>query len=103
MEIEGGDPLPDLKAEAEKPKVAPEPQRVPFPGPENSRSKSDPKDLAIRSSDSQEIDELIHSAPDIRQTIVDKIRGEIESGNYSVKAEKIADKIISDGILHKIE
>jgi flagellar biosynthesis anti-sigma factor FlgM len=103
MEIEGRNPSPDLEAEAEGTEVAQKPQEVQPSGEGISQSTSSQKDLSIRSSDSQKLDELIRSAPDIRQAIVDKIKGEIESGNYSVKAEKIADKMISDGMLNKIK
>ena len=101
MEIEGRNPSPDLEAEAKRPEVAQKPQEVQPSGDSNSRSTSGSKDLSIRSGGSQKLDELVRSAPEIRQALVDEIKREIESGNYDVKAEKIADKMISDGMLHK--
>ena len=103
MEIEDRNPSPDLEAGAEAPEVVEKPQEVQPSGEDISESASSRKDLSIRSSDSQKLDELVRLAPHIRQAMVDKIREEMESGNYSVKAEKIADKMISDGTLHQIK
>jgi len=39
----------------------------------------------------------------VRQDVVDRIRREIRNGKYAVKSEKIAEKIIANGILNRDE
>ena len=69
---------------------------------ENSPSESDRIELSVRGREIQQLDQLIQSAPDIRQDKVDAIRSAIEAGTYNVKAEKIADKIIGGGLIDSI-
>jgi negative regulator of flagellin synthesis FlgM len=57
-------------------------------------SASDQLELSFRSREIAHFEELAQSVPDIRESKVVQIRGEIESGTYNVKAEKIAEKII---------
>jgi anti-sigma28 factor (negative regulator of flagellin synthesis) len=45
---------------------------------------------------------LIQSVPDVREWKIEQLRGEIESGTYNVKAEKIAEKIITGNLLDEI-
>jgi negative regulator of flagellin synthesis FlgM len=65
-------------------------------------SASDQLDLSFRSREMSHFEELAQSVPDVRESRVEQIRGEIESGNYNVKAEKIAEKIIGGNLLDEI-
>jgi negative regulator of flagellin synthesis FlgM len=65
-------------------------------------STSDRLDLSSRSREISHFEELAQSVPDVRESKVGQIRGEIESGTYSVKAEKIAEKIIGGNLLDEI-
>jgi negative regulator of flagellin synthesis FlgM len=65
-------------------------------------SASDQLDLSARSREISHFEELAQSVPDVRESKVAQIRGEIESGTYNVKAEKIAEKIIHGNQLDEI-
>jgi negative regulator of flagellin synthesis FlgM len=65
-------------------------------------SASDELNFSVRSREMSHFEELAQSVPDIRESKVAQIRGEIESGNYNVKAEKIAEKIIEGNLLDEI-
>jgi flagellar biosynthesis anti-sigma factor FlgM len=59
------------------------------------QSCSDQFELSVRSRELSHVNELIQSTPDIREDKVEKARREIEDGTYTVKADKIAEKILA--------
>jgi negative regulator of flagellin synthesis FlgM len=63
---------------------------------------SDRLELSARSRDISHLNELIQSTPDIREDKVASIRRQLENGTYNVKAEKIAEKILSDNLLDEV-
>jgi|WetSurMetagenome_2_1015567.scaffolds.fasta_scaffold20915_1 flagellar biosynthesis anti-sigma factor FlgM len=101
MEIEGKNTLPDIETGAEGTDATSKLREAHSSGKVLTKSRSNRKEMFMRTSDSHDSDDVIHSAPDVRQVIVDEIRSEIESGKYNVKAEKIAEKMISDGMLRE--
>jgi flagellar biosynthesis anti-sigma factor FlgM len=63
---------------------------------------SDQLVLSDRSREMSHFEELAQSVSDVREAKVAQIRGEIESGNYNVKAEKIAEKMIEGNLVDEI-
>jgi negative regulator of flagellin synthesis FlgM len=84
-------------------------QRLDSPQPTANAKKSggegtdsDRLELSVRGLEISHLNDLIQSAPDIRESKVDRVRREIEGGTYNVKAEKIADKLIADNLLDEV-
>jgi negative regulator of flagellin synthesis FlgM len=63
---------------------------------------SDRLELSVRSREMSHLQELAQSTPDVRDSRIEQIRGEIVSGTYNVKAEKIAQKIMGGNLLDRI-
>jgi negative regulator of flagellin synthesis FlgM len=59
-------------------------------------------ELSIKSRQISHLDELIRSTPDVRESRIEEVRRQIESGTYNVKAEKIAEKIVGGNLLDEI-
>ena len=66
------------------------------------QSDSDRLELSVRSREISHLNDLIQSTPDIREDKVEKVRRELESGTYNVKAEKIAEKILKGNLLDEV-
>jgi negative regulator of flagellin synthesis FlgM len=66
------------------------------------QSDSDRLELSARGREISHFNDLIQSTPDIREAKVEQVRREIESGTYNVKAEKIAEKILTGNLLDEI-
>jgi anti-sigma28 factor (negative regulator of flagellin synthesis) len=45
---------------------------------------------------------LTQSTPDVREGLVEQVRNLIENGTYNVKAEHVADKILSGNLIDQI-
>jgi len=69
---------------------------------ENPATDSDRIELSVRSRDIERIDALIRSTPDVRMDKVEQVRSAIENGTYNVKAENIADKIITGNMIDEV-
>jgi negative regulator of flagellin synthesis FlgM len=99
MEINGSNPLIVLNKNV---------QRIDAPKlTQNAKSggaspDSDRLELSVQSREMTHLQELIQSTPDVRQPMVEQLRGEIERGTYNVKAEKIAEKIIGGNLLDEV-
>jgi negative regulator of flagellin synthesis FlgM len=100
MEINGTNPLIGLNKNVQRLDAPQQAERTQPSG--GGSSVSDQLDLSVRSREMSHIEELAQSTPDIRESKIVQIRGEIESGTYNVKAEKIAEKIIRGNLLDKI-
>ncbi len=71
-------------------------------GEESPATDSDRIELSVKSRDIQHIDALIRSTPDVRMDRVAEVRSAIENGTYNVKAEKVADKIITGNMIDEV-
>ncbi len=102
MEIDKTPHLVNLSAELRRLEAQSLQQRVRKMGEEDQAPGSDRIELSVRSREIMQLDELIRSTPDIRADRVEQIRSALESGTYNVKAEKIADKIITGNLIDQI-
>jgi len=100
MEINGTNPLIGLNKNVQRLEAS-QPSERPQKGSEES-SVPDRIELSVRSREISHLQELIQSVPDVREWKIEQLRGEIESGTYNVKAEKIAEKIITGNLLDEI-
>jgi negative regulator of flagellin synthesis FlgM len=99
MEINGKNPLIALNPNVQRLDVQQSTVRAQKPGDGNAKLGSDRIELSIRSREIQQLDDLIRSAPDVREAKVEQIRSAIENGTYNVKAEMIADRILSGSLI----
>jgi len=100
MEINGTNPLISLNTNVQRLESSQQSERAQKSGEE--RSDSDRLELSVRSREISHLDELIRSTPDVRESRIEQVRKELESGTYNVKAEKIAEKIIGGNLLDEI-
>lgn len=91
----------DLKTKAERPDLSPRSKADRSARKRISNRKSGRSESPEQSGDPKRLDELIRSTPDVRVARVNQVRSQIEKGTYHVKAEKIADKMISDSMVPK--
>jgi|GEM_PF-562842 len=68
----------------------------------NQKSGSGKAASSLRSREVSHLDNLIRSVPNIREALVERIRRDFHDGNYYVKAEKIAEKILGDNLADEI-
>jgi len=103
MEINGKNSLESLRSEVQRVDQGhPQAQRVQKFNQQDQSPGTDRIELSVRSREVQHIDDLIRATPDVRQSKIDQVRGAIESGTYNVKAEKVADKIITGNLIDEI-
>ena len=74
---------------------------------ENISSKTDPsvRDQVTVSDlgrEHQAIQEVLKEIPEIRQERVNEIRAALESGNYDVSSDLLADRLIQDILLNRL-
>jgi negative regulator of flagellin synthesis FlgM len=100
MEINGTNPLIGLKKEVQRLDSPAQPERAQKAG--SQHSDSDRLELSVRSLEISHLEELIRSTPDVRESRVEEVRRDIESGTYTIKAEKIAEKIIGGNLLDEV-
>ena len=103
MEINSKSPLIDLSPTTNR-LDSQEQQAKRFQKIDRGPAASDPDrlELSTRSLDIQHIDELIQSTPDVREGLVEQVRNSIQNGTYNVKAEQVADKILSGNLIDQI-
>ncbi len=100
MEINGTNPLICVNNKVQRLEGSQQSERAQKSGGE--QSDSDRLELSVRSREISHLDELIRSTPDVRESRVEQVRRELESGTYNVKAEKIAEKIIGGNLLDEV-
>jgi negative regulator of flagellin synthesis FlgM len=100
MEINGTNPLIVSNNNVQRVDAPQQAEHAPKKGEEHSAS--DRLELSIRGREISHLEELVHSAPDIREGRVEELRREVERGTYNIKAEKIAEKIIGGNLLDEI-
>jgi negative regulator of flagellin synthesis FlgM len=59
-------------------------------------NKKDSVEISQMGKDFQIAKQAVSSTPDIRQDKVDEIKKKLESGNYEISLEELADKMIND-------
>ena len=52
--------------------------------------------ISSKAKDIQQATEVVNATPDIRIEKVDRIKGQIANGSYSVSSEKLAEKILEN-------
>jgi len=102
MQIKGNNSLPGLNGAIDRIENSERQARVDRQERQSAPAKSDRLELSIRGREIQQLDSLIQSSPDVRTEKVEQIRSAIANGTYNVKAEKIADKIISGNLIDQI-
>ncbi len=100
MEINGTNPLIGLNKNVQRPDSPQQPERA--QASRGGHSDSDRLELSVRSLEISHLEELIRSTPDVRESKVEQVRRDIESGTYNIKAEKIAEKIIGGNLLDEV-
>jgi len=100
MEINGTNPLIVLNTSMQRIESPQQTEKSASGGV--SPSESDRLELSVRSREISHLNDLIQSTPDVRDSRVEQVRQEIQNGTYSVKAEKIADKIIGGNLLDEV-
>jgi len=100
MEMKVTNPLIGLNSNVQRIESSQQAERAQQSSGDNSAS--DQLVLSVRSREMSHFEELAQSVPDVRESRVAQIRGEIESGIYNVKAQKIAEKIIGGNLLDEI-
>jgi len=100
MEINGSNPSLGPNYDGTPLEVSPKPAKA----KEDSSADYDADRLkrSVRSRKISNIEELIRSTPDVRESKIEQVRKRLDDGTYDVKAEKIAEKIIEDNLLDKI-
>ncbi|MBU3803401.1 MAG: flagellar biosynthesis anti-sigma factor FlgM [Candidatus Cellulosilyticum pullistercoris] len=58
-------------------------------------SKKDEVEFSSRAKDFTNMTKLLSDVPDVRTDKVEEIKNRMSSGNYNVKAEEVAEKILS--------
>ncbi len=59
-------------------------------------------EVSSRAQEAAKINEIIKASPDIRAEKIEKIKGEIANGTYSVDGKKIAEKILNEVLSENI-
>ncbi len=104
MEIDGKNPLVNLNAGMQRLDVLQQQQqqKAQKASEQSPGLDSDRIELSVRSREILHLDEMIRSTPDVREAKVDQVRSAIQDGTYNVKAEKIAEKIISGSMIDQV-
>ncbi len=68
--------------------------------PENSVKKSDTVVISDAAKRVQEARSQLNDIPDVREEKVSELRNQIQNGTYQIDADKIADKMIREGLLN---
>ncbi len=103
MEINGKSPLIDLSTRAMRLEVQEQQaQRLQKADRTSVTADPDRAEFSVRSREIQNINDLIHSTPDVREGVVERVRRSIENGTYNVRAEQIAEKILGGNLLDQL-
>ena len=102
MEIDGKNPLVSLNASVQRLDALQQHPKVQKASEESPSSDNDRIELSVRSREIMHLDEMIRSTPDIREAKVEQVRSAVQDGTYNVKAEKIAEKIISGSVIDQV-
>jgi negative regulator of flagellin synthesis FlgM len=56
-------------------------------------------DLSSRAKDIRQIKQILSQIPDVREDKVRELKNQIDSGNYKVQSDKIADKMTGESLI----
>jgi flagellar biosynthesis anti-sigma factor FlgM len=65
-------------------------------GAQTPASATEKVDLSSRAKEIHRIKQLLDQIPDVREAKVQELKSRIDSGNYRVNADKIAEKMIDE-------
>ena len=68
--------------------------------PEKGTAKTDTVVISDAAKRIQEIRNQLDEIPDVREDKVAQLRNQIENGTYEINADKIADRIIKEGLIN---
>jgi negative regulator of flagellin synthesis FlgM len=68
--------------------------------PENSEKKADTVVISQAAKRVQEARNQLDDIPDVREEKVSELRNQIQNGTYQIDADKIAGKMIKEGLLN---
>lgn len=101
MEINGTNPLIVLNKNVQR-LESPQSSEQSVKSGGGAHLDSDRLELSARSQEISHLNDLIQLTPDVRESRIDQVRRELENGTYSVKADKIAEKIIGGNLLDEV-
>ena len=70
--------------------------------PENAAVKGDTVVISDAAKRVQEARRQLDDIPDVREDKVSQLRSQIQNGTYEINADKIADKMIKEGLLNDV-
>jgi negative regulator of flagellin synthesis FlgM len=77
-------------------KIAPE-DRNPAASPAQSQVPTEDKvDLSARSKEMNKIHDVLNATPDVRAEKVEALKKQVESGQYEVNSNSVADKMLKE-------
>jgi negative regulator of flagellin synthesis FlgM len=100
MEINGSNPLIGLTKDVQRLDSSRQSTRT--SNSSGEYADSDRLELSVRSLEISHLEDLARSTPDVRESRVEQVRSDVESGTYNIKAEKIAEKIIGGNLLDEV-
>jgi len=68
--------------------------------PDKAAAKTDTVVISDAAKRIQEIRNQLDEIPDVREDKVAQLRNQIENGTYKINADKIAEKIIQEGLIN---
>ena len=68
--------------------------------PDKTTAKTDTVVISDAAKRIQEIRNQLDEIPDVREDKVAELRNQIEDGTYEINADKIAEKIIKEGLIN---
>jgi len=69
---------------------------------EKSTVKSDTVEISDTAKQIQEAKKQLDNISDVREDKVAQLKSQIENGTYEINAEKIADKMIKEGLINDL-
>jgi negative regulator of flagellin synthesis FlgM len=77
-------------------KVGPAERNSAAPATQNQVPTEDKVDLSSQSKEMNKISETLEAAPDVRAEKVDALKKQVESGQYQVNSDAVAEKMIKE-------
>jgi negative regulator of flagellin synthesis FlgM len=77
-------------------KVGPAERNAATPAAQNQVPTEDKVDLSSQSKEMNRISEVLTAVPDVRAEKVEALKKQVESGQYQVKSDAVAEKMIKE-------
>lgn len=68
----------------------------------DAQSRSDQVNISQGAAEYQKLSELVAKTPEVRMELVADLKRKIESGNYDVDGEQVAEKLIRSTLMDEI-